>query len=313
MTIPILAKCPFCEESIDAPYRGVAELYGYQANCPCCGTYVIDSGAIPLISNSGLTNRQRANISGYLKENQVFWIKADNVDNLLTIQTPSFHERADKLILALEKKTEYAGHFLEINKSWLSFGWCLNDAELTEMLTFLEETGRIAHSYPNSNVEGYYKIIPDGWAYLEELKKVNPDSQQGFVAMWFDDKMMEIYGKAISEGILDAGYQPHLVKDREHNDRIDDEIIAQIRRSRFVLADFTGHRGGVYYEAGFAQGLGIEVFWTCRKDDIDNLHFDIRQYNCIDWSPEQLPEFRKRIALRIESVIGQGTYRREEL
>ncbi|MFC1886373.1 hypothetical protein ACFLZM_04890, partial [Thermodesulfobacteriota bacterium] len=73
--------------------------------------------------------------------------------------------------------------------------------------------------------------------------------------------------------------------DPEHqfNGKIDDEIIAQIRRSRFIVADFTGHRGGVYYEAGFAKGLGLEVIWTCNKNDIDKLHFDIRQYNCIDW------------------------------
>jgi hypothetical protein len=45
-----------------------------------------------------------------------------------------------------------------------------------------------------------------------------------------------------------------------------------------------GHRGGVYFEAGFAMGLGLPVFWTCRQDDLDKLHFDIRQYNCIDWA-----------------------------
>ena len=52
---------------------------------------------------------------------------------------------------------------------------------------------------------------------------------------------------------------------------IDDEIIAEIRRSWFVVADFTcgtvPHegkevaipRGGVYYEAGFAQGLNVPL------------------------------------------------------
>jgi nucleoside 2-deoxyribosyltransferase len=70
----------------------------------------------------------------------------------------------------------------------------------------------------------------------------------------------------------------------EHINKIDDEIISLIRKSKFLVADFTGHRGGVYFEAGFALGLGLPVFWTCRKDDLKNLHFDIRQYNCIDWA-----------------------------
>ncbi len=37
---------------------------------------------------------------------------------------------------------------------------------------------------------------------------------------------------------------------------------------RFMIADFTGHRGGVYFEAGFAHGLGIPVIWTCREDQL---------------------------------------------
>ena len=41
--------------------------------------------------------------------------------------------------------------------------------------------------------------------------------------------------------------------------------------------------GGVYYEAGFARGLGIPVISTCREDERGKLHFDTRQYNHIFW------------------------------
>ena len=70
-----------------------------------------------------------------------------------------------------------------------------------------------------------------------------------------------------------AGYDPLRIDRVEHVAKIDDEIVAQIRRSRFVLADFTGHRGGVYFEAGFALGLNLPVIWTCRQDAVDQLHF----------------------------------------
>ena len=134
------------------------------------------------------------------------------------------------------------------------------------------------------------------------------DSQQCFVAMWFDEQMQSIYDTSIAKGILEAGYKPHRVDQREYNDKIDDEMIAQIRRSRFMIADFTGHRGGVYYEAGFAKGLGLEVIWTCRKDHMKDLHFDIRQYNCIEWEQDKLEEFRNQLRRRIERVFGLGTY-----
>jgi nucleoside 2-deoxyribosyltransferase len=79
------------------------------------------------------------------------------------------------------------------------------------------------------------------------------------------------------------------------------QIIADIRRSKFLIADFTGHRGGVYFEAGFALGLGLPVIWTCRKEELDKLHFDIRQYNFIDWETDG--ELQERLTNRIRATI----------
>src|SRR5690606_12537652 len=103
-------------------------------------------------------------------------------------------------------------------------------------------------------------------------------------------------------GILEAGYDPVRVDRVEHINRIDDEILRQINASRFVVADFTGHRGGVYFEAGYALGKGIPVFWTCRESDMAHLHFDIRQFNCIDW--EAPPELAGRLTLVLTRFRG---------
>ena len=122
--------------------------------------------------------------------------------------------------------------------------------------------------------------------------------------MWFDETTRDAYANGFEPAIRDAGYDPLRIDRVEHVGKIDDEIIAQIRRSRFVVADFTGHRGGVYFEAGFALGLDLPVFWTCRKDEIGGLHFDIRQFNCIDWADSN--ELADRLQKRIEAVIGAG-------
>jgi hypothetical protein len=91
---------------------------------------------------------------------------------------------------------------------------------------------------------------------------------------------------------------------KQHINKICDEIIAEIKRSLFVVADYTGHRGGVYYEAGYAAGRGLRVIPTCKKDEMGKLHFDIRQYNCIDWeTPDELAE---RLQARIEALFGDG-------
>lgn len=134
--------------------------------------------------------------------------------------------------------------------------------------------------------------------------------------MWFNESMNEAFDDGIDPGIRDAGYEPLRIDRKEHNNKIDDEIIAEIRRSRFVVADFTCPttelankteplaRGGVYYEAGFAQGLGLPVIWTCRKNMIGYVHFDTRQYAHIDWeTPEEL---RDKLSKRISATLGDG-------
>lgn len=294
--------CPICGQS-GFLGRNLGETN--EGRCERCGRYqVVNGRAIALVWESEYTDRQRANMSSYLFENPGFVISQENFESLLSIKTPSFHSRADKLLLNLEKETNYIGKYLNGNPSWLASSWSLNDGELEEIIQFLQLSGRIFR--PDTKRE--YKITPQGWEHLEKLKEVNPQSDQCFVAMWFDDNMKKIYDEVFVKAITDAGYGPHRVDQREYNDKIDDEIIVQIRRSRFIVADFTGHRGGVYYEGGFAKGLGLEVIWTCRKDYIDNLHFDIRQYNFIVWENDHLPEFTQRLAKRIESVFGHGSY-----
>ena len=65
--------------------------------------------------------------------------------------------------------------------------------------------------------------------------------------------------------------------------KIDDALITMLKSSKVVIADFTGQRQAVYYEAGYAMGMGIPVIWTCREDEVNKLSFDTRQYPHILW------------------------------
>lgn len=151
-------------------------------------------------------------------------------------------------------------------------------------------------------------VRPPGYARLAALDGSDSTSTQAFVAMWFDPSMVAAYDNGIAPAIRDAGYEPVRIDRKDHNNKIDDEIIAEIRRSRFVIADFTqgnsGARGGVYYEAGFAHGLNVPVIFTCRADALIDVHFDTRQYNHIAW--QDADDLRDRLAKRISATIGDG-------
>lgn len=258
------------------------------------------------------------------------------------------HERADRLLIYMRTQTSAIGKRFCFSRRYLNRGanswlehetflqlkaWSesVESSDIWYLFEFLEQSNFIQFKYsiqgaigqgPHSGKEDYHEcvITPDGHAHLAELEQKTVDSIQAFVAMWFDDSMNTAYERGIALGIRDAGYKPLRIDRKDHNNKIDDEMIAEIRRSRFLVADFTADydlsnidrekpekkcaRGGVYYEAGFAHGLRIPVIFTCRADVIDKAHFDTRQYNHITWeTPEEL---RKRLAQRIAATIGDG-------
>jgi hypothetical protein len=182
-----------------------------------------------------------------------------------------------------------------------------NTQEVSQLLHMLKESGLVEGSF---YLDGGASVRPTvrGWQELDNLKRPRTDSSQAFVAMWFNELMDDAYVGGIEPALSATGYKAVRIDKKEHNNKIDDEIIAEIRRSRFLIADFTCEpknvRGGVYYEAGFAQGLGLPVIWTCRDTSLMDLHFDTRQYSHIVWkSPADLfAQLRNRIG----ATIGDG-------
>jgi len=82
-------------------------------------------------------------------------------------------------------------------------------------------------------------------------------------------------------------------------------VCLQSEQSKFVIADLTGNRNGVYYEAGYAQALGKEVIVTWKKTDEseEQPHFDIAQKNMIRWDSEN--DLYECLVKRIEATVGK--------
>ncbi len=158
--------------------------------------------------------------------------------------------------------------------------WSFHHEDLHALANYLVELGAIWKETGTEN----YQLVAKSHILYDQMATTRRNSSQVFVAMWFDVQMQDAYNNGLEKAIRGAGYDPLRIDRKEHDGKIDDHIIAEIRRSAFVVADFTGHRGGVYYESGFAHGLGHRVIFTCRDNELDKLHFDVRQYVTIKWA-----------------------------
>ena len=176
------------------------------------------------------------------------------------------------------------------------------------MNTYLKHLKESTLAAPSQIIKGQngvsryrLSLTVEGKQKVEELAKPNIESKQAFVAMWFDEQMESAYSDGIKPLEEDTGFTMLRIDMKQFNEKICDRILAEIRRSRFLIADVTKHRQGVYFEAGFAMGLNLPVIWTCREDQIEECHFDTRQYNHITWKAPS--ELREKLKDRILATI----------
>lgn len=74
--------------------------------------------------------------------------------------------------------------------------------------------------------------------------------------MQFGDKT-ETIRQAFKEAISECRYVPRVIDEKEHNHQIVPEILYEISKSKFVVVDITFPNYGAYYEAGYAEALGL--------------------------------------------------------
>lgn len=295
-------ECPICKSNTDNEY----------SVCSRCGDFSISGTAAVMWNTNEPSLKQIANACGWIREHQGISINSDYIESLLSVATPSVAERAAKVLIYINKLSIDLSYQFSLDihdaNAWLGVSYSDNANELYYLFrTFLlDEVGYISFSEAMGGNFLQVQITPRGYEFLESLKQTRTDSQIGFCAMWFNESVLPIWTDAVQPAIKNAGYDPKRIDGHQHNNRIDDEIIAMLRRSKFVVADFTGQRGGVYFEAGFALGLGLQVIWTCKKSDLEEVHFDNRQYNFVLWEVGKLDEFKVALQNRIEATIGRG-------
>ncbi|MGD0086642.1 MAG: hypothetical protein ABSC24_05895 [Verrucomicrobiota bacterium] len=302
-------KCPICGNAANI-HPNVGGGF-YIISCARCGSY--ESGNITQLGISNWTSQQRINLSGWIRENQNCRVVISNLQQLSNLRNLSVGEKAEKILMHLASRFPKPGEITDLSGSvhleFLAIGRLADTKELRFFIHdyLYDEMGFLLRHELVTELsdDSRYSISPKGWAYMESLRHGNPDSQIGFIAMWFDKSVDPVW-VAIEAGIRNSGYEPLRIDRKEHNNKIDDEIVAGIRRSKFLVADFTGHRGGVYFETGFATGLGLPVVWLCRLDELEKAHFDTRQYNFIVWEDDKLADLSKALQNRIEATIGRG-------
>ena len=290
------SECPICKTVQHGAVQGNGP---WTVQCIRCKPFQIFGGQTPSLL-AALTDHEQLALMQSLDEttdiNPV--IMEASLRTLGTTRLRSIQKRSELLLREIMRQRPRVGSMIEpfnpLNYELMRPALARGAQDLNFYLSYLKELEWL--KYANT---GHYTVTPRGWQQAEETGNLK-DSRQAFVAMWFDKSMDAAWMKGFKPAIETLGWDALRIDNKEHINKICDEIILEIRRSRFLVADCTGQRGGVYYEAGFAQGLGIPVFLTCRDGDV--LHFDVRQYNCIFWTDEA--DLHQKLLARLGAIVG---------
>lgn len=331
----VKGNCIFCDTELE--YAKVDDYHNYFFyKCPVCGNYEKKEDS----QCNGYYNKNKVASYLYYKGNFTFdWLNqtrgivlsskeyydkkhSDDVkryrfvspEEIEAFYPKNFSERINRILLGFASLSEYVGDIFTIEYQCMLSAMFINRydkaglklsqkkvrEQLNQILDYL-----INNHYIDISVIGVktdIQILPEGWKRIDELQAEETESSKNvFVAMSFADDMKKVR-KAIKTSILDCGYIPRIMDEIEHNHQIVPEMLYEIRKAKFVIAELTGHNNGAYFEAGYALGQGKEVIQICSKDRFgSDGHFDVKQINTILW--ETTEELTQKLSARIKATI----------
>ncbi len=298
-----MPSCPVCKQLVEH-FKDI-EGFKSEVQCNYCGEFVIEK-SLQAILDSNQYNQLR--IGSWIREQNSSGItpelNAIDFANLISLKDKKINQKYELLLKYVYSEKTIQIQLADLNRLYLVLFWCEDIKEFNMLLSKAVELNHLKLKFDGMSVKEYI-ITYDGKEFIENLGLDN-NSNKIFMAFHFTEEMKKEFESTIKRAVIDSS-EGKLEAVRvsssatDHDAKIDDELIGMIKSSKAVIADFTGNRTAVYYEAGFAMGLGIPVIWTCKKDDVDKLSFDTRQYPHIIWENED--DLYNQVVNRLKAKI----------
>ena len=149
-----------------------------------------------------------------------------------------------------------------------------------------------------------------GWDRYEELRRGVPSGRKAFMAMAFGDPTLDAMVDGHLRPAVDAvGFTLRRLDDEPRAGLIDDRLRVEIQSARFVIVDLTHGNKGAYWEAGYAEGLGKPVIYTCQEEKFqDASHFDTNHHLTVMWNEENPEKAAEDLKATIRATIPEARH-----
>jgi hypothetical protein len=319
-------KCPICDTSLLGRDESInLTLF----RCRRCGNFAVSGisllGTVFLEEKLGNWDarsiRLRSRLSHVIRCKQspgvrYVQIAPDQLESWrLEDPLPSPFEQIDRLILWIGEHQPSASESAQVPmdevSAWIglpvsrrsgnpAFGWLITQQEVIDLVETRgdDQKGVLA-----------LRLKMTGWARYEELTRRKVESQTAFMAMQFDEEIFRVVSECFKPAVAATGFELRTLADGQGAGLIDDQLRIALRRAKFVVADLTHNNNGAYWEAGFAEGLGRPVIYTCRKTEWEErkTHFDTNHLVTIVWDTANLGNAAQKLTDTIRATLPSET------
>ncbi len=235
------------------------------------------------------------------------------MNSVINNPLPTPAEQADNIIRWLGSKAPGEFSDLQLPEQLYIAGSATQD-EFEVAIDYLIRTGLVKGTIAKTRggLEGINAALSfEGWQYYEKLKKGASDSRKAFMAMEYGDPKLDgIVENIFKPAVKKTGFELFLLYYKPKAGLLDDQLRVEIQTSRFLIADLSHNNSGSYWEAGYAEGLGKPVIYTCDQKVFDNPetkpHFDTNHHLTIKWDETKPEEAAEKLKATIRATLPEA-------
>ena len=320
-----LQACPVCG-TLTKPSERHPTKRIFTLQCCRCGVFSLTPPALESLSQYFGKNKRQMALSYAIRriqeerQSEPPLFTHEQVESLAkTGYLPTPKEQADNLIRWLGDTLAGPGELITVNPddhggivgsaSDLGFIFVVNGLKAGDLIISQPAPFRRAETFHNG-LASSVTLTFKGWERYEELKSGAASGSTAFMALKFGDpELDEFLENHLREAVRKTGFTLRRLDDEPRAGLIDDRLRVEIKACRFLIADLTHGNKGAYWEAGYAEGLGKPVIYTCKREVFENIehpdrpHFDTNHHLTVVWDSADLQGAVERLQATIRATL----------
>jgi len=308
-----MSLCPICNSVLTSPSVTVGNRN--KLSCPRCGVFklsneVVDDLDLILTKHKDAEAKISHALRRAQENNSEVEFSIDAIDVIIEKPLPRPREQADFLIRWIAENIPGPGETLTVApethmgiigaKTLAGFGLIVKSLLSDELITGLP--GRVL----GVNGEGNITLTLKGWEHYENLREGAGKYRKAFMAMKFGDSQLDgVFHHVFKPSAKQAGFDLFALNEVLRAGLIDDRLRVEIQASDFLVADLTHENAGAYWEAGYAEGMGKPVIYTCEKKKFESekSHFDTNHHLTVLWDETDLSKAGEQLKAAIRATL----------